>query len=66
MAGMVGEHMRAVSSMLGDAREDVGLVSLSQKLEAQFETYVMDRQRQTHRSVTGAAGQDSGPRIELF
>ncbi|MCW6511560.1 methyl-accepting chemotaxis protein [Lichenifustis flavocetrariae] len=67
MATQVGEHLAAVSAMLGSAKTDMDDEMLSDKLDQMFNGYVMAGQRETHMAARGqAVTQDTAARIELF
>ncbi|MCW6513067.1 methyl-accepting chemotaxis protein [Lichenifustis flavocetrariae] len=67
MATQVGEHLAAISAMLGPNNTDMGGEMLSEKLDQLFNTYVMAGQRETHMAARGqAVSQDTAARIELF
>jgi len=67
MAGMVDDHVRSISGMLEDRRDDIGGDGLSVKLDNMFSGYVMAGQRESHLAARGHAGpQEAGSLIELF
>jgi methyl-accepting chemotaxis protein len=67
MAEMVSDHMRTVGAALDEPRGDFSTTSLSQKLDGQFGSYVMERQFTTHRSAQGlAVTTEAVASIELF
>jgi methyl-accepting chemotaxis protein len=67
MAEMVSDHMQAVGAVLNEPRGDFSAASLSQKLDDQFGSYVMERQFTTHLSAQGqVATEEAVASIELF
>jgi methyl-accepting chemotaxis protein len=67
MAEMVGNHMRTVGAALDEPHGDFSATSLSQKLDGQFGSYVMERQFVTHLSAQGQASTtEAVASIELF
>jgi len=67
MAEMVGNHMRTVGAALEEPHGDFSATSLSQKLDGQFGSYVMERQFVTHLSAQGQASTtEAVASIELF
>ncbi len=62
-------HLRQLAEVLRQPGASAFPEPVSQQLEAMFDGYVMDKQRQAHnRGVGGkaAAPSDTGPKIELF
>ena len=67
MAEMVSDHMRTVGAALDEPHGDFSATSLSQKLDGQFGSYVMERQFTTHLSAQGQAiTTEPVASIELF
>jgi methyl-accepting chemotaxis protein len=67
MAEMVSDHMQSVGAALDEPHGDFSAASLSQKLDDQFGSYVMERQFTTHLSAQGqAATKEAVASIELF
>jgi hypothetical protein len=67
MAESVAGHVASIGDLLGTPQEEGDFASLSDKLDALYGSYVMERQRQNHRAAQGrAVTQDGGARIELF
>ena len=67
MAEMVSDHMRTVGAALDEPHGDFSATSLSQKLDSQFGSYVMERQFTTHLSAQGQAiTTEAVASIELF
>ena len=67
MAEMVSDHMRTVGAALDEPHGDFSATSLSQKLDGQFGSYVMERQFTTHLSAQGqAVTTEAVASIELF
>jgi methyl-accepting chemotaxis protein len=67
MAEMVSDHMRTIGAALDEPRGDFSATSLSQKLDGQFGSYVMERQFTTHLSAQGqAVTTEAVASIELF
>jgi hypothetical protein len=59
--------MQAVGAVLNEPRGDFSAASLSQKLDDQFGSYVMERQFTTHLSAQGqVATEEAVASIELF
>jgi methyl-accepting chemotaxis protein len=64
------DHLRQLAKVLREPGNDSFPEPVSRQINAMFDGYVMDRQRQSHVRGTGggknAAPTDAGPRIELF
>jgi hypothetical protein len=67
MAIMVDDHLQSLGADLADRQDAFGRETLAEKLESQFDRYVMSSQRQAHLDVRGcAAAPETSSKIELF
>jgi DNA-binding protein H-NS len=67
MAGMVGEHIGSIRASLEDPETDPGDVTLLQRLDEMYASYVMSGQRETHRTALGKpAAREAAALIEMF
>jgi len=66
-AETVDTHIRSIGEMLESRRDAPDTQTLSQKLDALFDTYVMADQREAHMAAHGQAeSTDAGSLIEMF
>jgi methyl-accepting chemotaxis protein len=67
IAEMVDDHIQSIRAALADPTDAMGDETLLEKLDNQFDSYVMAGQRQSHMEARGrGVVRDAAPRIELF